>query len=350
MTVLNIYLVHSSYLNGRVKYVNSTLDMLKKTCEAIGMQVNILSVLEPSKQYIDANIEAFNKRVDYEKDVGEVADEQFNGMIKSLNSFQISNIEKHRQAYKNMTNPDELHFIIEDDVVINTEYLSNIEGFFRLADSKDCDWDILFSCVASIDNSSKDIAVVNSRDQYKFLLSKSSYMIRPALAKRIYDHTEIFKHNLKTCLSRYIWMNTEIKSYVLNKHTLLEGSKMGIFPSSLCGNNFLYQNISFVNLVKISNSDEITDKMFEEANGIYAGVEKLDSPDFMHTMGIIHYKRKDYDGAKKFMVSACDSLQKNNGFISQSSDIINNALNMFQYDQSNLEKCKKKKSKYSAKD
>lgn len=343
MKVLNVYLIHSAYLTNRIKYINSTLDMLKKICEKIDIDVKISSVLEPSKEFIDANIDDFNSRVNYDKDKTDV-DDQFNNTIKNLNSHQISNTEKHRQAYKHITNPGELHFIIEDDVVVNTDYIENMERCLLLVATSEQRWDIVFTCLASIDDN-EEMTFKNSRSQYKFLLSKSSYFIKPDVASKLYEYTQTFKHNLKNSLSKYVWYS-DVLSYVINKHTFLEGSKMGIFPSSLCGNNFLYQNINFVNLIKISNSDEITDKMLEEAKAIHSSVSKTESPDFLHSMGIIYYKMKDYKESKRYLLEACESLDKNNGFISQSSEILNNAINMFQYDQDLLEECKKTKSKY----
>ena len=48
---------------------------------------------------------------------------------------------------------------------------------------------------------------------------------------------------MKLSLSKFIFDNKEnIKSYILNKHTIFEGSKIGIFPTSVNTNNYLIQN------------------------------------------------------------------------------------------------------------
>jgi hypothetical protein len=47
------------------------------------------------------------------------------------------------------------------------------------------------------------------------------------------------------------------------------------------------------------------------------------------------------------MTDACNKLKENNGYVSKSSDILNNAINIYQYEQTMLDECKKKKSKYS---
>jgi uncharacterized protein HemY len=64
-------------------------------------------------------------------------------------------------------------------------------------------------------------------------------------------------------------------------------------------------------------------------------------------MGVMYYKRKEYDNAKKYMTEACDKMRDNYGYVSKASEILNNAINIYQYDQKQLEECKKKVSKYS---
>ena len=54
-----------------------------------------------------------------------------------------------------------------------------------------------------------------------------------------------------------------------------------------------------------------------------------------------------FDEAKKYMEEACDKLKTGHGNISKNCEILNNAINMFQFDQPQLEECKKKKSKYA---
>lgn len=347
--MLNIYVVHSIHLSNRLKYINSTIELLNKTAQTIGMHIQLTTIKEPTHEFIEKHIEDYNKRVKYDKEEGEKADEQFNNMIQNLNVCQISNIERHRELYNTIkTRTDnELHFIIEDDVLLGEDYLHNIKQLLQnLQGGKFQSWDILFTCIASIEND-KDLGLVDSRLQYKFLLNKSSYFIKPHMASKLYDYLHEFKYTLKNTISKYIWDNKEVKSFVLNKHTFLEGSKMGIFPTSINNSNFLFQNVNYVNLAKLTNEEQISDKALQEALEYYKNLEKLNSPDAIHTLGVIYYKRKDYENAKKYMMEACVKLEEMQGFVSKSSEILNNAINLFQYEQNLLEYCKNKTSIYS---
>lgn len=350
MKNLNLYLVHSINLTNRVKYLNSTIEILKKTIEEIGYNINIIIIKEPSKEFIEQNIDLYNKRVKYNKEEGNKADEQFNDIIQTLNACQISNIEKHRGVLNNIKNPDDLHFVLEDDVLVGEDYINNIkELFVNLYKNKINNWDILFTCIATIEHD-KPINIIDSRQQYKILINKSSYFITPECAKKLYDYLDIFRYNLKTAISKFIWDNKDIKSFVLNKHTFLEGTKMGIFPTSVNYNNFLFQNVNYVKLANITNLNEVSDEKLNEALEYYKYLEKLNNPDTLHALGIIYYKRNDLDNAKKYMTEACEKLEANQGYVSKGSEILNNAINIFQHDQFLLEECKKKKSKYSSVD
>jgi GR25 family glycosyltransferase involved in LPS biosynthesis len=353
MKHLNVYIVHSVYLQNRVKYLNVTLDMIKKLADEQGLTVEMHMVKDPTKEYIEEHIEDFNKRVKYEKEDGVAADEQFNSLISPLNVNQISNIEKHKAIYQAICKNDSgdgknLHFIIEDDVLVGEDYVHNVKMLFKnLKEDKLTEWDILFTCLSEMEKG-ETLSLKDSRKQYKFLLCKSSYFIRPFLASRLNRYLETFKHNLKNAISKYIWDNKEVRATVLNKHTFLEGSKIGLFTTSLNNSNFLFQNGHFVQLAKLVNNDVITDEIAKEAEALYKQLEKFENPDILHTMGVMYYKRKDYENAKKYMTDACDKMRENFGYVSKASEILNNAINIYQYDQKQLEECKKKVSKYSA--
>ena len=347
MKTINIYLVHTPALTKRLQYMNTTIDILKKLTDSLEFKTNIVTVKEPLKDYIEDNIESYNKKVKYEKDNSPTADNQFNDAIQTLNVPQICNIEKHRSIYNNIKTDDEIHFVIEDDVLLGEDYIENIKELFtNIKNNSLGDWDILFTCVADVDKSAH-ISLKDSRQTFKMLLSKSSYFIKQDTAKKLYEYLDVYKYNLKTGISKFIWDNKNIKSYVLNKHTFIEGSKFGLFTSSVNNTNFLFQNSHFVELAKIVANDNITDTMLKDAENLYKNINKLDNPDILHTMGVLYFKRNDIENAKKYMTDACNKLKENNGYVSKSSDILNNAINIYQYEQTMLDECKKKKSKYS---
>ena len=152
---------------------------------------------------------------------------------------------------------------------------------------------------------------------------------------------------MRISLSKFIDNNiSDLKIYLLNKCTFLEGSKVGIFLSSIKNKNFLSQNGNFIELVKITNNEIINDDMFNSAKNLYEQLEYLDNADVIHTYAILHYKMNNIKKAKELMTKAALNIHYNNGYYSKNNDILNNAINIYQYDQYLLDECINIKSKY----
>lgn len=346
MNKLNIYIVHSPYLQNRTKYINTSIQFIVDKAKANGMETSINIVKQPFSEDIEKNISVYNERVKYDKEEGEKADVDFNNSIQSLNVKQISNIEKHRAVYQNIANENELHLVVEDDILIGESYATNIDTLFNKLHNGDfTDWDILFTCFSQIDNDN-DMKLVTSRN-IKKLHTKSSFFIRPWVSKKLFEYLTTFKYNLKTAISKFIWDNPEIKSMTLNHHTFLEGSKLGLFTSSLNASNFLHQNSNFVQLSKISTLDDIDDEKMKMALEIFEKSNYPENPDFLHVIGLIYFKRKEYSKATKYMCDAVENMEKSFSFIGKSSEMLNNAINMHQYEQPNMEEYKSRSGKYS---
>jgi hypothetical protein len=177
-------------------------------------------------------------------------------------------------------------------------------------------------------------------------MNKSSYFIRPHICKQLIDYTETFRFTLKTALSRFFYENKDIKAMYLNKHTFLEASKIGIVPSTINPNNFLFQNNHFIQLSNISNQQNITGADIKEVEKIYENSKQIESADILHIIGIIYYKYNDIENAKKYMTLAVENMKKNKGYLQPNSEILNNCINIYQYNQENLEEYKKTIPKY----
>ena len=137
MIRLNIYLVYSEELENRRTTINSVVSLVKDVCLQKNIEMKLHVITEPSKNYINTHITAFNARVNYEKFPD--ATSIYNNLIMPLNACQISNFEKHRYIYKLIAenakaaaadaNGDaikDIHLIIEDDIILLKDYINNI--------------------------------------------------------------------------------------------------------------------------------------------------------------------------------------------------------------------------------
>jgi len=340
MNKINIIVIHTPNLKNRTHYINSTLTYLKNTLEKNGFISNILISNKPEQEDILKDINEYNKRVNYDKENNNI----FDNLITSLNVNEISNIEKHRNALK-LVKENELNLIIEDDLIISKDYIDNIDNLFKII-LTDYNFDILITS-DFVSDEDTNLKLIDFNNYNKVLITKSSYFINKNAADKLYDFLNILKYDMKTALSKFILDNIDLNVKLLNKCTFLEGSKVGIFLSSTKNKNFLSQNGNYIELIKIINNNIIDDNMYNNALKLYKTLEYLDNAEILHLYGILQYKRGNIDEAKKYMKEALLKLDKNYGFFSKTNDILNNAINICQFDQSLLIECKNNKSKYS---
>lgn len=148
---------------------------------------------------------------------------------------------------------------------------------------------------------------------------------------------------MKLSLSKFIFDNKEnIKSYILNKHTIFEGSKIGIFPTSVNTNNYLIQNNNYVILANMYNNNE---QDLNKAHKHYMEFGR-DNPDFLHILGLLYFKNKRYKEAIEYLKLAVINFKKNDGYIIQFNETINNCINIHQLYQDDIKECFNKKGLY----
>ena len=229
--------------------------------------------------------------------------------------------------------------IIEDDIIIGKAYLDNIKKL--LVNINEVKWDILLTSLNLINNTQEYIEYKNI---YKKLLSKSCYFIKPKICKLLYESMNTFKLRFKHLLCKFINDNNYTVLFY-NKNTFVEGSKIGIYPSSVNPNNYLYFNNNYIELSKISNKQIVDKEDIMKAMELFNS-NNFDSPDFLNVLSIIYVKNKDYDNAKKYSLEALECMKRNKGYLQKNSEVLNNCINMWKYEQNMLEDCKKSIPKY----
>lgn len=345
MDILNVYIITSENLKSRHGFLNNQLEKLKNIFNETNIKYNFNQISSPTQNYIEANLNDYKNKVNMNKD--SIEDNDFKSFVNIINSAQLSNIYKHINAYEMIkTSNSKYNFIIEDDFFIIDEYINNFKKL--LEKIKTTDYDLIFSCLSINNEKTTKYEFINSHENFKILLSKSSYFISPATATKLIDYLQIVSFNFKLSISKFIWENKDtIKSYIFNKHTLFEGSKVGIFTTSMNTNNFLYQNNDYITLSQlIGNDDYLADSVVKKAEEIYNKAGK-NNPDFEHTLGIIYYKNKNYEKAKDILKMSVFNLKRMEGFISPYNEILNNCINMHQFEQKDIENTLKLPGIYS---
>lgn len=340
---IDIYIITSDHLKLRFNSLNLQLNKLKEIFTKNNITYNFHQINNPSSGDIEKNLDKYKEIVTLDKD--NITDEDFKSQVIPVNTSQLSNLNKHLKAYELIKNSDnDYHFIIEDDIIIIDDFIENITTLLNKI--SETNYDIILTGIAI--NQPGDFKFLDSYNYFKVLISKCSYFISKKCAEKLIDYFNKIRFPLKASLSYFIWNNKEtIKCYVCNKNLFFEGSKIGIFTTSINNNNFLYQNGEFVKLTQlVGDKDHISNDIMKNIEEIYINSGK-NNPDFLHTLGLAYYKNKNFKKAKETLIEAVMTLKKNDGFICQQNEILNNCINMHQFEQSDIDNVLKLQGIYS---
>ena len=167
------------------------------------------------------------------------------------------------------------------------------------------------------------------------------------MCQKLYDATNTFKLNIKLTLSKFLKDN-KYTAMSYNKITFIEGSKLGLYPSSVNPNNYLFLNNNYISLKQLSEKNELTEEDIRNAEKIYDDSRNIPSVDIQGLMGTIYFNYKDYKKAKEYMNTSLNNLKKCKGYsIMKNNELLNNTINIYKYDQDMLHDCLAYTSKYS---
>lgn len=341
--MINIYIIKSEHLPMRAKSIDITVNKLRSLMKAQKIDSHISYITTPTVEDIQKNINDYNNKIDLTETI---EDEDFKKLQNKFNLAQISNLFKHKKAYefiKNSTNKHNL--ILEDDVIILDDFINNFNDFLKLLNK--IEYDILFTCISN-NNGGKRLDIELSTINFKILLSKSSYVLTPETAEKLCNYLEPIRFTIKHSLSKFIYDNKDtLQSYVLNKHLLLEGSKLGLFISTVNPTNQQLQNNKYIEMINLYNKYDTNEAKFEDILDFYTKNGKT-NPEFQHLIGLIYYKKNDYNKALEYLQDAVLNMKKLEGYIPVFNEILNNCINMHKFCQDDITECFKKPGIYCA--
>lgn len=351
---LYVYQIHSSALTSRRANVDNLAHMLKTVCEKQGYQCILRVVSEKDPLDVQANIADYEKMVDYAK-LNEINENEvnkaLNALIHTMNLNEISNFMKHKEVWNDIVlnrynaGPEDLFLVLEDDAFF---IQSNINDFAQvLTDKRFTEWDMLFLGLnnqAEAENAPFQMYPIAEH----ILPSKESYFIRKGVALSLLTSCMKLKFNLKNHLS-YWKSQTNYKIMTVNKRITIDGSKLGIVPSSLHENNILIYNREYMSMLQHMKSRPSAEWNLADIRQWYASIDNLKSPDAMHLMGVIlcNSTPPQYEEGHAILYNATTEMQLKQGLLLNTSDLMNNFINSCQYAQKDLQDYLAKPSKYA---
>jgi|APGre2960657404_1045060.scaffolds.fasta_scaffold01477_14 hypothetical protein len=314
---LVIYGIHTTTLRLRQPALHQLIQSIRVSAQAAGYEVTPKLVLSPSSADIQDTLKSFEGRIDYSK-TGEA---DFDGLIHTLNLQELSNLEKHRKAWSlAVAHPDASawHLVLEDDATPH--------GAFPISALQTHEHDMVPLCAPS---------------QRLIWLSKEAYAIRASAARDLLASTEKIKYNARGHLCHWVARH-QARVFLPAHRAFVDGSKLGLFPSSIHTFNPLIFNKDYVELMREVDRTPTPEalKAFE------APLSKLPSPDFMYALGKAYEKAGAYERARDLLIGAVQEMARQNGILTTTSEVLKSAMDVYKHLQPEVLECAKTPSRF----
>jgi hypothetical protein len=267
-----------------------------------------------------------------------------------LEKTHQSNFSKQKQAIQKIVDLEKLHeegdmhyyMCIEDDCVFLPQFVGNLEHFLENISLEK--WDILFLCICQPEDIQK-FSYCDTREKFNSIQSKECYMITCDTAKKLLPALEKMSLSYRQQLSEWINKNPEIISKYPTKRISVEGSKVGIMPSSVNNSNTLIYNSDYLKLFNMVIGKESLD--IDVATKIYNSSSHLNSCDITHIYAVLLFKSEKLAEAKECFLEAINQSILKNGKLDKNTELLNNAINIYGLYQPDRDVYRQTPSKYT---
>lgn len=336
MIYINVLAIHTDELVFRKNFLIKALKTIEDICKTQSYGFNTYIIKETKDVTIDLK---------------KTEDVEFGNKIISLEDCHKSNFSKQYQAIEKIIElaktekEGDTHFYmcIEDDCVFLPQFVANLQTF--LENPTISPWDILFLCVCQPNDIMTELIFRDTRDLFKIIPSKECYMITSKTATKLLSALEKMHFQYRLQLSHWIYTTPEIISKYPTKRVSVEGSKVGIMPSSINNNNVLIYNRDYLKLFNMVLGKEAID--MDIATKIFNLSRHLNSPEIIHLYAVLLFKNEKLDEAKEHFIEAVNQCILKNGKLDRNTELLNNAINICGLYQPDRDSYRETPSKYS---
>ena len=315
---LNVFVIHAKFLALRTDLCE---DLKKRLESSDRLKVNFKYIEEYDSDSIPASIVNTKVDISQTKETKYV----FDSYLKGLHVRHLSNALKHHEAIKlaSQSDDDTYSLIIEDDVVFGDNVSTRLVSILDELD-KNTDWDVNFLGLPqpiSQEDSGPKVSKVNTL--FKVIPEISSYVVKNKGAQKFSDLYFPIRYATNVQFS-FIYMEratrlgvTPLRMTMTTPNVFVDGSKFGVYLSSLLSNNQLILNQDYSKLHTIINAHsaypnrEYTKEQKETISKMLNTVKFCGHPEFRVLKGIFETQIGEYEKANETF-KACHLIYKNN--------------------------------------
>ena len=321
---LNIYIIHCAALTNRDNNIKNLKLKFKTLDDKYSIKYNLIE---------DYAVETLNKDILQNLiKMEKIEDEKYasyNNFLSNMTSQSISKTLKHYKAYQEIkkNKAEDLNMIIEDDVDFeHTEFAKNFDIIIEKLDN---DFDI---CLLGLPSSTdfieaNTINIIESNKIYNTIPGADSYLISNKCAQLLAKELVPIRFDLNIQLS-YVTLKNKIKVQQCSPNIMVEGSKIGIFKSTVNVNNIPIYNFKYKEVSLLIAKPELDADDLSKLNKLWDDEILKNNPDFIYLKALYLFKLEKYKESKdlfdqvyKVYKGLCLPITKDTNFLNNYVEI-----------------------------
>lgn len=321
MASLSVFIIHSKALDVR----KQRMDALKSAFENASFSVEYIDEFNPSEITHDDISKNFNlSKTNSPTD-------PYDGFVKNMHVQQISNALKHKHAiFKASRCASDYCLVLEDDVLHGDDIAKRVnDAVVQLSKSEA---DLLFLGLPSLlpIDESKENVLRKTLDFYRVLPCCDSYLASRATMKKLYDAYGPIRFVTNIQLSAVCEANG-LQMFMTSPNIFLDGSKYGVFLSSVDPNGHLLFNPDHNKLVGLISKGTYTlddRKMIEH---ILENIKFKNHPDIMHLEAQYLIANKNYSKAETILENVLTIMTQNGCIINTDTAFLRTHMGIYKH-------------------
>lgn len=260
----------------------------------------------------------------------------FDQLVRSMHVKQVSQALKHKSAMEAFVAQDTFDtlLVIEDDVLCGDNIETDLGKAIATFNSRAQDIDALFlGCPTPKAMSDKGVQLAMVNEYFRLLPTCDSYLMNKDGAKKMLANLTPIRFQLNVQYS-YMMHHKEMRMYMITPNVFVNGSKYGVYVSSIEQNNKLFMNQDFNKLVTLNTKTSYTAAEVEEVKEMAMKMAMKDHPDFQYQFAVFFMRIGQYNIAKQFFDGAYKTYTSNECIMNNESEFLINYTRLFKYMQS----------------
>lgn len=326
---LHVYVIHAKFLGVRKPIIDT---LFEKLTESKQFELTTEFVTEYDPQELAGT--DVRQHIDLTK--SQKPNDVFDALIKNMHVKQLSNAIKHKTAIQRIAENKKfkgISLVIEDDIVYGDDVAKKLANLLEKLQDRKSDWDLCFLGLPQPVNATPTDIIRPTTDTFKIIPSIESYILHQASAEKLTKLFHPIKFNANVHFSYLVSRNPTLKVMMSTSNVFIDGTKFGVYLSTLEPNSKLFLNTDYNRLSQIVLKDTLTEEDVKSAEEILGTIKFKNHPDILTLQGILKEKQGDYTEAKNLLDTAYTTFMNNECIINNESEFMIHYTRIFRYTQ-----------------